>query len=243
MWIRQLIRESQATYPNISKTPAEVLSHLLFTNGNGHDILNGNFVKRLGYWDEETDEWVETKIVPYSEYYIEDIPFETLKEKEQTEEAWKIFEEEQKDLCSWVLERNPDYLINKFNTQFDNIVSVDNFTDEELEDPKVWRTIVDQMEYIPHLDISPKYFKLFFFNKKTDKQLVRISLAFMKAALDLYNELNSLSDDELKAMEPRNQFENPTERKFGMEYSFFKPFLEKIPSRLEEEIQRLENLL
>lgn len=65
-YLTQYIHESQIQYASTFPHPINVLTHLLFVNGNGVDFINGNPVEIFPF----------NKSVPCKEYYKDAKPFE-----------------------------------------------------------------------------------------------------------------------------------------------------------------------
>jgi len=212
-WVIQYIRESQAEYPTISKTPAEVMEHLLFTIGNGYEIKNGNF-------------YIQEK-------YKKEIPLNELIEKQKTKEKWEEYYNSYKGMFSFIEdfgESEDDYIREQFKEQYDKLVSVDNYTEEELKTKKTWSKIIKKMEYIPLLQLSSGHHDFCQLNEKTDKKLLEISIPFAEAMLDFYKKISKLSEEELKKT-----------GELVMEYKYYKNSFQTSIEELEKDLKKLKS--
>ena len=179
-WLKQKIRESQARYPNVHKTPADVLSHMLFCIGNGVEIDNsGNFVQRVGFG----------RSVPYTEFYREQTTFSFLTDQldeydneideieRRIEEYNELFEENKTgqeirtEACNEWYSRYAESLI---LTDEDDLTNVD--------------TLVAMLElsgYDPYLHLQAGYYKLDLFDMTTNQDMLKVGLAMCKAYVQM----------------------------------------------------------
>lgn len=183
-WLTQYIRESQANYPSISKTPASVLEHMLFCKGNGVEIVKGNFVVVVGFY----------RAVPFIEYYKEQLPFVKLKDylddrafDKEVEEIYarlKRTNEMFKDVCKRKVKTDNELWgqsCDKFTSRYDDILIVDSLEPKELQDVDTLVSMVELSEYQPHLQLSAKYYQLYYFSSETNQDLLKVGLAMCKA--------------------------------------------------------------
>lgn len=169
-YLIQYITEIQIKYTTAFSNPINVLTHLLFTTGNGIDFLNGNPVVVLEF---------NKTIIPFTEYYkdkrVSD-RYDTTKsmsnffkstEAEQWEEAkqWKKASEEvQEEINSIVFLTKENF----FNYDF------------------WYETLTNNLKYFPILYISKNYARVFQINANTEKNLLKISKLITQVYIDFY---------------------------------------------------------
>ena len=189
-FIINYILSKQLKYPTISETPEEVLSHLLFCNGNGCEVLDGNFVT---YFDQGM-------CVPYSEMYKYINSSKSIIRQNNDRDADYQIEKDfnqqvgfEKQLASIKEEKFcEDTLWDKCHTEFYNryndVDLVDNYSLSDLQNKSTYITQILAGEYQPYLGLSPKYYRAFFFNKSTNKDLVIITIALVKAYIEVLSD-------------------------------------------------------
>jgi len=247
LWILNFIRNSQLVFPEISKTPFDVMRHLLLTNGNGHEIRDGNFyVIKYGY-NEKTDEYYEKERISYEEYYSDDTSFKEKLPYFLSDEYYESYEKElgSGGLKEFMEKREPGSFKRKYLTRFDDVIPIDDFSLEELHNKDTWIDFIRQSEYEPFIQISDKYYKLYFFNENTDKDLIKISIPFLEGLVEYLEELEKVPEETLMKCDPKyfNSEEFPKGRKkLGCEYKYYKTVFEAI-SKLKKDIKRLKKLL
>lgn len=198
MFLLEFIKQSQIEYPTISKTPFDVMNHLLFTNGNGISIVNGSFVKEGTYG----------KTIPFEVYYREELDFNDMVQEydhyNSEKEISELYSNEEKSIIQLqdVLRKlNKDLLVKEqddklkdlLNTVLDRYNELDLITKYSLKDLKsttFWkRCLKETYEYNPYLDLSEEYFKAYFFNENTNNDLLKVSIALSYSLIEHMEEL------------------------------------------------------
>tara|TARA_R110000851_G_scaffold329999_1_gene502383 strand:- start:156 stop:839 length:684 start_codon:yes stop_codon:yes gene_type:complete len=173
-------------YPSISKTPEKVLTHLLFCNGNGCEIEDGNFVQYFDYG----------MCVPYSEMYKRINTSSSIIERSNDRyfdcEVEKLYESKvsfEKRMCT-ILDKpfNEDLLWSEcseeFRGRYDRVDLVDKYSLSDLQNKDTYIRQLNLGEYSPYLSLSSKYYKAYFFNENTDKDLLKITIALAEAYVE-----------------------------------------------------------
>lgn len=187
-YIIQYIRESQAKYPNISSSPVIVLEHLLYTNGNGVNFEHGNPVVQVSF----------KRTIPFIEYYRDEKSFSELvkhlneNREQEIEETYNRLQNINKIFisCGKNDKGKTDNELwqeacHQFNTRYDDVDSIDNYTLDDLKNVSVLEEMIKSMEYPLHLGLSDGYYKMFYIDSNTDKDLLEVSIAFSKACLNI----------------------------------------------------------
>ena len=195
-YLTQYINESQIQYASIFPYPINVLKHLLFTNGNGVDFVDGNPVEYLPF----------QKLIPFKDYY---------KDTKSFEENLEYFKEYHSEA-----QINENYNRKKsFNDRFESLgknnekiksmvkiedelwkESVKEFHDDlrnikpleltKINDLDYWVNQLLDSKYLPLCYISDGYYDLRYFNENTDKILIEYSLMVIKSYLTVYEMFN-----------------------------------------------------
>ncbi len=237
MYLMQYIRESQAEYPSISRSPLEVLEHLLFTNGNGIPIIGGNLMVKVQF----------RRHVSFKEYYREQTTFKELCEQldyDSENAVEKIFNR-LRDSNSFLAElgegkSTADELwsraLSEFNSRYAKIDSVDNYSLEDLKDPATFTKMLSVSEFNLYMDLHPSYYNQCYFALGTDKDLLGVALALSKALLI---ELTSILENPKLLLKKKNilGFDRVAERE-----GVLKVTGTTIPI-LKEDIRRIEHCL
>ena len=181
-YIRQAVRESQLKFPSITKRPKDYFIHLFFTNGNGKEFLDGNPVIEVEF----------ERSISYIEYYKEQKSFEELKEfyfdrlaeneiydrfnyiKKAYIRDKSLSNKEQESLF-W------EEAVTEINSRFDDLVTIDSVSDNELFNINYWEKEINNSDYIPYLQISPTFYQLDCINENTEINLFKIAYALTVA--------------------------------------------------------------
>ena len=209
-YIRQAVRESQLEYPSINKDPLQYFNHLFFTNGNGIEFVDGNPVV-----------WVRfNRTVPYTEYYKDQVSFDDLMEyynermKEcDIEKEFDFLRELYDDMDVLDNDNYWEEAVKNVNEKFNDLILIDDVSDEDLFSSAYFRKLILDKEYIPFLSISPSFYKLDEFNENTETNLLKIGLAISEAYLSVFEEF--IADKSLYA-----DLENPICNDFDFEKAF-----------------------
>lgn len=236
-YIENFILQSQMKYPPLFEDPLRVLSHLLFTNGNGKELLDGNFVQHFEYGS----------VVPFSEYFKHSHTFEQISSyqddrdfdrevdslyKSKLEVALMVAEYTQAIIDEDALYQES---VDEFNSRFDEMGIVSNYTLKELLLPKTYLAMFKGRKYAPSLDLSPKYYKAYYFDQNTCKTLVGVSLACTVAYIEYLKTLTTQSTDNESLL---NTLESPR----GGEVKDLIPLYKRDIKELYELKDKLEEL-
>lgn len=185
MYLKEYIKHSQAQYPSISETPLHCLRHILYVNGNGYTLQNGNLATYFGLLT------VELK-----DLYKNEIPYEEYEEKYR----FRQFDEESTELVKFAtilrkhkgLPLDEDAIwqdaVNHFNERYEKLDLVENYTVEQLKESDTYYKMIVKSEYIPMLHLSENYYLQNKFTSATDKETLEIALAISEAYIKAYTE-------------------------------------------------------
>ncbi len=194
-FIINYVLAQQLKSPSISKTPTDVLSHLLFCNGNGCEVEDGNFVTYFDYGMH----------VPYSEMYkhinTSTSIIERSNDRDYDHEVDKLYKIKEafanaKRLASIMDEAFDEDAEDalwgecaaEFNGRYDKVDLVDNYSLADLQSKSTFIAQILASEYSPYLGLSSKFYKAYFFNDKTDKALVRVTIALSEAYISILSD-------------------------------------------------------
>lgn len=186
-YILNYILNSQMTYPSISKSPVDVLTHLLFCNGNGCDILNGEFITNFNHG----------QYVPYSVMYkhmsdsgtiIEDLNDRCSEhEIQESFDRGKDFKERIGEITGkgFDAEKYWEECVDEFYNRYDSVDLIDNYSLKDLQDVEVLSKMLKDREWAPYLQLSTGYYKAEELNKNSDKELVKVTITLAQAYINV----------------------------------------------------------
>ncbi|CAH9017236.1 hypothetical protein VPH5P1C_0165 [Vibrio phage 5P1c] len=190
-YLQNYILEQQVEYPSIFPTPTSVLDHLLFTNGNGCEIENGNFLTYFSNGKKVT--WVifysklndrESCIENVNRYQSEKSVDDLFKMK--CEMAELFCEVEGEDFDKGVLWKEA---WEEWDSRYDNSSFVDEISWEELLDKGTLKNDILKGKYYPHLGLSPSYFKAAHFTESTCLLLKELTIVLSKAFVEVMEDI------------------------------------------------------
>ena len=73
-------------------------------------------------------------------------------------------------------------------------VSIEDFDDESLLKPETWLYFISREEYAPFSDFSEDFYKLYYFNENTDRELLRVSIAILQALVKFIENIGDLDN-------------------------------------------------
>lgn len=191
MYLKEYVKNSQAQYPSISVTPLHCLRHILYVNGNGYTLQNGNLATYFGILTVELKDLYKN-VIPYEEY--------------EEKYRYKQFEEESADLVKFAtilrkhkgLSLDEDSIwqdaVNHYNERYEKLDSVENYTDDQLKNADTYYNIIVKSDYIPMLHLSENYYLQNKFTSETDRDTLEVALAMSEAYIKAYNEYLSGSE-------------------------------------------------
>ena len=186
-YLIQYITEIQIKYTTAFSKPTNVLTHLLFTTGNGIDFLNGNPVVVLEF---------NKTIIPFTEYYKDrQTPTQCLeyynkyyKEKRVSDRYNTI-----KSMSNFFKSTETEQLgeteqWEKASEEVqEEINSIVFLTKENFFNYDFWyETLTNNLKYFPILYISKNYARVFQINANTEKNLLKISKLITQVYIDFY---------------------------------------------------------
>lgn len=249
-FIEQYIRESQVKYPSISSNPKYVLNHLLFVNGNGVEIMDGNFVEFGSYYrpitfseyyrfERSTDECIEIEDRFNFDKEVDDIK-KRLKEfsdmYKKIVDDTDVSDETRAKFADKIIENEDDLwekAVDKYNARYDDVDFIDNYTLDQLKDENVMYDMIMQSKYNPHVGLSSEYYKAYYFDERTDKDLVEITIALSKAYMKRMKIL----------LEDKNEFDAKPSPLGNGEHKWLRDSYRKDIKTFKELIERLEGYL
>ena len=190
-YLQNYILEQQVEYPSIFPTPTSVLDHLLFTNGNGCEIGDGNFLTYFSNGKKVT--WSilynnlndrESCIENVNRYQSEKSIDDSFKMK--CEMAELFCEVEGEDFDKEVLWEEA---CEEWDNRYDNSSFVDEISWNELLDKEVLKNYIRKGKYYPHLGLSPNYFKADHFTENTCSSLKQLTAVLSEAFVEVMEEI------------------------------------------------------
>ncbi len=191
MYLIEFIKKSQAEYPSISLTPFSVLCHLLYTNGNGYGLKNGNFTT-----------YIDLQEIELRHLYSSNIDFSDYKEfynHRHFDENFKNTKRGIIDLLSMTnaITNTPmpsddeinDMVYDKLDKMHDGIDSIDNYSLNDLKNKEFYLQYINDKKYNSLLHISPKYYLQYDFTENTDRDTLEIAIAISSAYVEYYQNI------------------------------------------------------
>jgi hypothetical protein len=213
MYLIEYIKQTQADFPGVSASPIDVLTHLLYVNGNGIGIVDGNPVvvhdNGLRY-------------TTFKNWYSQVVPFQDM--KDELDKDWNANEqikdyynsitgmrqriadakgEEYDSEATWKIASD------RFRDRYTDVDSVENYTLDDLKSVDVLQSMIEAKKYSPYLNLSPSFYKQDLFTDGTDNNLLEVAIALSQAYI---NVLQKHIDGEL---EYKSQFLVNLTGKFG----------------------------
>lgn len=228
-WIINYIVAHQIMYPNMGETPAATLSHLLFCNGNGIDIKDGVFI---------SVNFKTRKITPFSTMYVNlydktesiEVINDMLSESKITEHY--EFLKRVKSVYGYTDEECMQKAQEKFYGRYDKVLWADD-PDVDLSDKEQFKKQILSNGYRPYLSLSDEYYKAYFFNENTEKELLVVTRAMALAYIDVMTEIMDNKHPDLKAMVPVTDGEQ--ERVYKNDIKQLKKVVTKMESLLKDQ--------
>lgn len=194
-YIEQFIKESQVTYPEIFKTPLNVLSHLLFVNGNGYSIINGNpivedyYNKKIPFVDYYSDEKFLVEILEKHELLFADDEieenFERIKRmnpKLSKIELWQRAEDD------YQIPREQLFNLDKHPIELNN---------------EYWIAQMLDSPYFITLNLAPGYFLAEELNEKTEPNFMKVTKSLIEAYIHYFENFSRYSKGKKNPFDPR----------------------------------------
>jgi len=201
MYLIQFIRETQVKYPNISRSPLEVLKHLFFTNGNGYSVKNNEFQTTVVFW----------RSVDFSSYYKEERSTEDCLEyydrmyyEQEVAEQVRTFRPMNLNLSKAKNEEpmsDEDFELSireKLSHRYDKVDWVDNYTLEDLKNEDKYYDMILNAEFNPYLSLSPEFYLAWYLDQDMSQDLKDILTAISIAYIRRMKELLETKDFEGK---------------------------------------------
>jgi hypothetical protein len=203
-YLIQYVTETQIKYTAGFSKPIDVLSHFLFTIGNGVDFVEGNpvesvqFYRHIPFTEYYKDVQTPERCLQYYEnVYIENRLEENYKSRKRINNFLKLTEEEQ-----W------EKALKETDEKINSIVFL---TPENIFNYDFWyENLVTDLKYFPTMCISENYSRVFKINDNTEKNLLKLSKLITQVYIDFYS--RCLSDSEyfnniLECISPRLRHE------------------------------------
>lgn len=202
MYLIEYIKESQVEFPSISKSPYAVMAHLLFTNGNGCEIEDGNFIIEFKYGRK----------VPYLLYYKDVVQKQDMIDEydrmnrdidiERGYDIRKDHNDRLKEICtenekiaqslSYKIKDNDTLwkqVCDEYNNRYNKHNWIDQYTIKDLKTKTFWKRCINSYEFNPYLQLHDKYYKAYYFNENTDNNLLKVTIALSFALIDTMTDL------------------------------------------------------
>lgn len=176
-YLHQYILESQVNYPQLFKHPINVLNHILYTNGNGVEFVNGNPVQIVHFYRE----------IPFKDYYQQELSRDQMIHyfEKYTDNSLEIEYDKRVLFAVDELEKQEIWhdLVQEFRNKYNDIIWVDTieFTDFYNEDKILEMLNSTDDKYYHYLYLSEGYYDQCKLNENTDKMLLKIALTMSKA--------------------------------------------------------------
>ncbi len=194
-YLQNYILEQQVVSPSIFSTPTKVLRHLLFVNGNGCEIEDGNFFTNFSngkkvMWDVlyKTLNTREECIDYLNEYHSD-------REIEKYFNSAKEFENMMRDITDKPYDE--DFLwkeaCNNWYERYKCVSFVDEISWEQLLDKKILKDYLNEGDYYVHLGLSSGYFKAAHFTEATCTLLKQATVVLSESLVEIMKE-NLASD-------------------------------------------------